>query len=97
MLGVPVGGALSFFFSGRLAQAYGWRSAMVLAAAPALLLVPALLLLPEPTAAPVKFIPRLCPAAPCGPSCAFPPLVDYSLRALLNSICTPSPHFFPRF
>lgn len=48
MLGVPVGGALSFFFSGSLAQAYGWRTAMVLAAAPALLLIPALLLLPEP-------------------------------------------------
>ena len=48
MLGVPVGGALSFFFSGPLAQAYGWRAAMILAAAPALLLVPALLLLPEP-------------------------------------------------
>ena len=48
LLGVPVGGALSFFFSGPLAQAYGWRAAMVLAAAPALLLVPALLLLPEP-------------------------------------------------
>ena len=48
MLGVPVGGALSFFFSGPLAQAYGWRAAMVLAAAPALLLVPALLLLSEP-------------------------------------------------
>jgi predicted MFS family arabinose efflux permease len=48
MLGVPVGSALSFFFSGPLAQAYGWRAAMVLAAAPALLLVPALLLLPEP-------------------------------------------------
>ncbi|MCU1243461.1 MAG: major facilitator superfamily 1 [Candidatus Acidoferrum typicum] len=48
MFGVPVGGALSFFFSGPLAQAYGWRAAMVLAAAPALLLVPALLLLPEP-------------------------------------------------
>jgi predicted MFS family arabinose efflux permease len=48
MLGVPVGGALSFFFSGPLAQAYGWRAAMVLAAAPALLLVPLLLLLPEP-------------------------------------------------
>jgi len=48
MLGVPVGGALSFFFSGPLAQAYGWRAAMVLAAAPALLLIPALLLLPEP-------------------------------------------------
>jgi predicted MFS family arabinose efflux permease len=48
MLGVPVGGALSFFFSGPLAQAYGWRAAMVLAAAPALFLVPLLLLLPEP-------------------------------------------------
>ena len=48
MLGVPVGGALSFFFSGPLAQAYGWRAAMIIAAAPALLLVPALLFLPEP-------------------------------------------------
>jgi predicted MFS family arabinose efflux permease len=48
MLGVPVGGALSFFFSGSLAQAYGWRTAMALAAAPALILIPALLLLPEP-------------------------------------------------
>jgi MFS family permease len=48
MLGVPVGGALGYFFSGKLAQTYGWRTAMVLAAAPALLLVPALLLLPEP-------------------------------------------------
>jgi len=48
MLGVPVGGAMGFFFSGPLAQAYGWRTAMIVAAAPALLLVPALLLLPEP-------------------------------------------------
>lgn len=48
MLGVPIGGALSFFFSGTLAQAYGWRASMALAAAPALLLVPALLLLHEP-------------------------------------------------
>ena len=48
MLGVPIGGALSFFFSGPVAQAYGWRAAMVLAAAPALLLVPALLTLREP-------------------------------------------------
>jgi MFS family permease len=48
MLGVPVGGALSFFFSGPLAQAYGWRTAMVLAAVPALIVIPALLLLPEP-------------------------------------------------
>src|SRR5260370_14526980 len=48
MLGVPVGGALSFFFSGSLSQAYGWPVALILAAAPALLLVPALLFLPEP-------------------------------------------------
>ncbi|MGC1414715.1 MAG: MFS transporter [Candidatus Acidiferrum sp.] len=48
MLGVPVGGALGYFFSGPLAQAYGWRAAMVIAALPALLLVPALLMLREP-------------------------------------------------
>lgn len=49
MLGVPVGGALSYFFSGPIAQAFGWRSAMVVAALPGLLLVPLLLVLPEPT------------------------------------------------
>ena len=48
MLGVPVGGALGFFFSGPIAQAFGWRAAMVLAAAPAVLLVPALLKVHEP-------------------------------------------------
>lgn len=48
MLGVPVGGALGFFFSGPIAQAYGWRAAMVLAAVPALLLIPALLKIREP-------------------------------------------------
>jgi len=48
MLGVPVGSALSFFFSGPIAQAYGWRAAMVTAALPALLLIPLLLTLPEP-------------------------------------------------
>src|SRR5436853_1941979 len=48
MLGVPVGGALSFFLSGPIAQHYGWRTAMVTAAAPALLLIPILLLLNEP-------------------------------------------------
>jgi predicted MFS family arabinose efflux permease len=48
MLGVPVGGALAYFFSGPIAQAYGWRAAMVLAAAPALFLVPGLLMLQEP-------------------------------------------------
>ena len=48
MLGVPVGGALSFFFSGALAQAYGWRTAMVIAAAPAVLLAPIVLWMREP-------------------------------------------------
>lgn len=48
MFAVPLGGALSFFFSGPIAQAYGWRAAMVLAAAPAVLLVPALWILDEP-------------------------------------------------
>jgi predicted MFS family arabinose efflux permease len=48
MIGVPMGGALAYFFSGPIAQAFGWRSAMVAAAAPALLLIPLLLLLKEP-------------------------------------------------
>jgi MFS family permease len=48
MLGVPVGGALSFLLCGPIAQRWGWRTAMVSAAAPAILLVPLLLLLHEP-------------------------------------------------
>ena len=48
MLGVPLGAGLSFLFGGPIAQAYGWRVAMALAAAPAMLLIPALLMLDEP-------------------------------------------------
>jgi MFS family permease len=48
MMGVPVGGGLGYLIGGPLAQAYGWRAAMVTAALPALLLVPALLTLYEP-------------------------------------------------
>ena len=48
MLGVPVGCALSVFLSGPIAQVFGWRTAMIAAAIPALLLAPVLLLLPEP-------------------------------------------------
>jgi len=48
MLGVPVGGALSYAISGPAAQAWGWRAALAIAALPALLLVPALLTLREP-------------------------------------------------
>jgi MFS family permease len=53
MLGVPLGGALSFAITGPLAQALGWRAALALAAAPAMLLVPALLPLREPPRAAV--------------------------------------------
>jgi predicted MFS family arabinose efflux permease len=48
MLGVPLGGSLSYFFSGPIAHSFGWRTAMVTAAVPALLLLPALLRIEEP-------------------------------------------------
>lgn len=48
MLGVPIGGALSYSLSGPIAQAYGWRFAMVIAAIPAVLLAPALWFIKEP-------------------------------------------------
>ena len=48
MLGVPIGGALSYAISGPVAQAWGWRAALLVAAVPAVLLVPALLRLEEP-------------------------------------------------
>jgi MFS family permease len=48
MMAIPVGMMISFVASGPAAQAFGWRAALLLAAAPALLLVPALLLLHEP-------------------------------------------------
>ena len=38
MLGLPVGLFLCYWFSGRIAQAYGWRSAFYVAALPGLLL-----------------------------------------------------------
>jgi predicted MFS family arabinose efflux permease len=48
MMGVPVGGGLGYLIGGPVAQAYGWRTAMVTAAIPALILLPALLMLREP-------------------------------------------------
>jgi MFS family permease len=48
MLGVPIGGSLAYICSGPAAQAFGWRNALVIAAAPALLLVPALMFIKEP-------------------------------------------------
>lgn len=63
MLGVPIGGALSFFFSGPVARAYGWRVAMIAAAAPALVLIPALLMLREPARGASENIPETTPRA----------------------------------
>ena len=48
MMAIPVGGFLSYSVGGPIAQAHGWRVALVLAAIPGAALVPALLLLREP-------------------------------------------------
>jgi len=48
MMAVPVGVMLSSAVTGPVAQAWGWRAALALAAAPAILLAPALLWLQEP-------------------------------------------------
>ncbi len=48
MLGVPIGGALSYAISGPAAQAWGWRTALIIAALPVVVLAPAVLSLEEP-------------------------------------------------
>ena len=48
MLGVPIGGPLSTMIGGPIAQFWGWRAAMVIAALPALFLIPLVLTLHEP-------------------------------------------------
>jgi predicted MFS family arabinose efflux permease len=48
MVALPIGGLLSFAITGPAAQAWGWRTALAIAAAPAALLVPAILWLKEP-------------------------------------------------
>ena len=54
MMAVPVGIMLSLAISGPVAQAYGWRAAMTLAAVPAMAMVPAVLWLEEPARASVS-------------------------------------------
>ncbi len=97
MMAVPVGVMLSFAISGPAAQAYGWRAALALAAAPAALLVPALLLLQEPPrprgqdrlrAVPLRSVP-CCASARCGGS-------RFRARSPI-SCCTASPISWPRF
>ncbi len=48
MMAVPVGIMLSSAISGPVAQAHGWRTALILAAVPGLVLVPAVMCLKEP-------------------------------------------------
>ena len=48
MMAVPAGGFLSFAVGGPVAQAFGWRAALLVAAAPALALAPALFRIREP-------------------------------------------------
>ena len=49
MLGLPIGAALSYFISGAVAQAYGWRAAFLVAGIPgAIVAVLTLVLLEEP-------------------------------------------------
>ena len=48
MLAVPLGTGLSYMVSGPVAQAFGWRAALWLAAAPVIVLTPALFVLREP-------------------------------------------------
>jgi MFS family permease len=64
MLGVPIGGALSFAISGPAAQAWGWRAALIVAALPAVLLIPALMILDEPARGASEALPsRDCKGA----------------------------------
>jgi MFS family permease len=53
MMAVPVGIMLSSAIGGSVAQAHGWRMALVLAAVPGLVLVPAVLWLREPPRPPL--------------------------------------------
>jgi MFS family permease len=63
MMAVPVGGLLSFSIGGPVAQAYGWRSALALAALPSIVLVPAVLWLKEPKRTAAATVGATSPAA----------------------------------
>jgi len=64
MVAVPVGIMLSSAISGPVAQAHGWRMALILAALPGLVLAPAVLCLREPE--------RPAPSAAAGYTAALP-------------------------
>ena len=93
---------LSFAISGPVAQAYGWRVAMAVAAAPAVLLVPVLLSLPEPERAGGK-APRRRDRGAVGCSRHSGAVVDRDFRSgaefrdvQLLDVCVRISHALPR-
>ncbi len=102
MLGVPIGGALSYAISGPAAQAWGWRVALVVAALPAALLIPALLRLDEPERGASEVLPRApakTPAAWSGMSILRIPTMWWIIAsgALVNFNLYALATFFPAF
>jgi MFS family permease len=99
MLGVPIGGSLSYAISGPVAQAWGWRAALIVAALPAVLLIPALATLDEPArGASETHRPAAVPVSPFWSILRIPTmwwiiasgaLVNFNLYALAT--------FFPAF
>jgi predicted MFS family arabinose efflux permease len=93
MMAVPVGIMLSLGISGAVAQAYGWRITMALAAVPAMALVPAVLWLPEPA--------RASAPAPARQSLAFLRLAPFwwiaASGAIVNSALYSFSYFLPAF
>ncbi len=93
MMAVPVGIMLSLAVSGPVAQRYGWRAAMVVAALPALALVPFVLRLPEPA--------RAATGPGTSPSYAFLRLRAFwwiaASGALVNSALYSFSYFLPAF
>ncbi|MGD0668325.1 MAG: MFS transporter [Bryobacteraceae bacterium] len=90
MMAVPIGGFLSFAVGGPVAQAWGWRVALVLAAMPAVALVPAMAMLRDPPRA------ALTPQAEAGPTAAEfgatpAPLADARGSELSHDRFEPSP------
>jgi MFS family permease len=102
MLGVPIGGALSYAISGPAAQAWGWRAALVVAALPAALLIPALLGLDEPERGASEVRPQApvtIPAAWSGMSILRIPTMWWIIAsgALVNFNLYALATFFPAF
>lgn len=67
MLGLPVGLFLSYWVSGRVAQAYGWRAAFYVACIPGLALAALILLVQEPARGAAEMHPHAGSSPPGSP------------------------------